>query len=59
MIHLWPISAGLCLAIPKPAPSLGSRSPGAQAHFHLAENVSPTLQGMVFKMTAGAMQVSH
>lgn len=35
MIHLWPISAGHCLEIPKPAPSLGSASSKSTVSFIL------------------------
>lgn len=55
MIHLWPISAGLCLEIPTAAPSLGSGALRIQSHLHLAENISPTLQGTVFTITTGGM----
>lgn len=54
MIHLWPISAGLCLEIPKPAPSLISGAPRIQSHLPWAENLAPTIQGMVFQNYSGS-----
>lgn len=59
MIHLWPISAGHCLEIPSLPLASALGAPRVQSHLHLAENISPTIQGMAFKMKAGVMQVGH
>lgn len=50
----WP-SPGNSQACPFP------RLPGAprvQSHLHLAENISPTIQGMAFTITAAVLQIS-
>ena len=48
MIHLWPISAGLCLEIPKPAPSLGSGSSKSTVSFTLGGGHLPHYPGNGF-----------
>lgn len=56
MIHLWPISVGICLEIPKPAPSFGSKN---TVSLLLAESISPSLLGAAFKTASRPLQVIH
>lgn len=59
MIHLWPISVGICLEIPKPAPFLWLGNSKNTVSLLLAKSISASLSGTAFKTAVRPLQVIH